>query len=99
MSRLTEYYHQYNDMNANMFADLVEKIIKKGVLSGEIESGQYVVIDDDGIYVGDDKDFDADVLYYAVPVDDIVDFSKVGDDDDFVDVSSVNFDHLITNVY
>ena len=55
---------------------LVKKVIYNAVKSGEAKSGDYFLLDDDGVYIGDSESFDDDVLFYAVKIDDVVDFSK-----------------------
>ena len=55
---------------------LVKKVIYNAVKSGEAKSGDYFLLDDDGVYIGDPESFDVDVLFYAVKIDDVVDFSK-----------------------
>ena len=55
---------------------LIKKVIYNAVKSGEAKSGDYFLLDDDGVYIGDPESFDADVLFYAVKIDDVVDFSK-----------------------
>ena len=44
---------------------LVKKVIYNAVKSGEAKSGDYFLLDDDGVYIGDPESFDADVLFYA----------------------------------
>jgi hypothetical protein len=72
---------------------LVKKVIYNAVKSGEAKSGDYFLLDDDGVYIGDPESFDADVLFYAVKIDDVVDFSKEHPEDyisfDNIDISQL----------
>ena len=43
---------------------LVKKVIYNAVKSGEAKSGDYFLLDDDGVYIGDPESFDVDVLFY-----------------------------------
>ena len=80
--------------SVNDVRDLVEKIIKKGVASGNILPGEYMVVDNDGIMIGDESDFDADVLLYAIKIDDIVDFN-----DGSVDLSGISDNELFHDIF
>jgi hypothetical protein len=72
---------------------LVKKVIYNAVKSGEAKSGDYFLLDDDGVYIGDPESFDADVLFYAVKIDDVVDFTKEHPEDyisfDNIDISQL----------
>ena len=70
------------------------RIIKKGVLSGDILPGEYMIVDEDGIMIGNEYDFDADVLLYAIRIDDVVDFSE-----GTVDLSDINDNELFHNIF
>ena len=72
---------------------LVKKVIYNAVKSGEAKSGDYFVLDDDGVYIGDPESFDADVLFYAIKIDDVVDFSKYHPED------HINFDNVDLSVF
>ena len=80
--------------SVNDVRDLVEKIIKKGVVSGNILPGEYMVVDNDGIMIGDESDFDADVLLYAIKIDDIVDFNEGS-----VDLSGISDNELFHDIF
>lgn len=98
MALISEGYSEYVDVTKEKAKSLIHNILYKGVLSGDINPGEYIVIDDDGIFIGDENDFDADVLYYAIPVDDIVDFSNVSDGYDFIDLSNVDIERILSNI-
>jgi hypothetical protein len=98
MALISEGYSEFVDMTKEKAKSLIHKILYKGVMSGEIKPGEYIVIDDDGVFVGNETDFDPDVLYYAIPVDDIVDFSNVSDGYDFVDLSNTDIDRILSNI-
>ena len=53
-------------------------------------------MDDDGVYIGDPESFDADVLFYAVKIDDVVDFSKVHPED-YISFDKVNINDIVHN--
>lgn len=74
--------------------DIIYRIIKKGVLSGDILPGEYMIVDEDGIMIGNEYDFDADVLLYAIRIDDVVDFSE-----GTVDLSDINDNELFHNIF
>ena len=57
----------------NVVISTIEKFLK----SGQISPDEYIMIEDDGITVGDEYDFDADALYYAIKADDIIDFDEM----------------------
>ena len=57
----------------NVVISTIEKFLK----SGHISPDEYIMIEDDGITVGDEYDFDADALYYAIKADDIIDFDEM----------------------
>lgn len=97
-------------MNDGMSADIelrstddvrriVENILRKGVLSGDVKPGEYMIVDEDGIMIGNESDFDADVLLYAIRIDDVVDFDNVSIHNDFVDLSDVKDSELFHNIF
>ena len=73
---------------------LVERIITDGVSSGKILPGEYMVVDNDGVMIGDESDFDSDVLLYAIKIDDVVDF-----DNGTVDMSSISNNELFHDIF
>ena len=72
---------------------LVKKVIYNAVKSGEAKSGDYFLLDDDGVYIGDPESFDADVLFYAVKIDDVVDFTKEHPED-YISFDNINISQL-----
>jgi len=72
---------------------LIEMILANGVKSGKILPGEYMIVDEDGVMIGDANDFDADVLLYAINIDDVVDFS-----DCTVDLSGIKDSELFHNI-
>ena len=44
------------------------------------------------------EDFDTDVLYYAIPIDDVVDFSNVSVNSDFIDLDNVDIERILKNI-
>ena len=68
------------------------------VKSGEAKSGDYFLLDDDGVYIGDPESFDADVLFYAVKIDDVVDFSKVHPEE-YISFDKVNINDIVHNFF
>lgn len=92
MGFLSEGYSEYIDVTKEKAKSLVYDVLYNGVLSGDISADEYMVIDDDGIYIGGENDFDPDVLCYAIPVNRIVDFSNVSDNSDFIDLSGLDID-------
>lgn len=79
--------------------DVIKNIITKAVLSGDIVPGEYMIVDEDGIMIGNESDFDADVLLYAVKIDDVVDFNNVNYNNDFVDLSGIKDSELFHNIF
>lgn len=78
---------------------IVTNVIRKGVLSGDIKPGEYMIVDEEGIMIGNEDDFDADVLLYAIKIDDVVDFRHVYPNVDFVDLSRVKDSELLHNIF
>lgn len=72
---------------------LVKNVIYNAVKSGEAKSGDYFLLDDDGVYIGDPESFDADVLFYAVKIDDVVDFTKEHPED-YISFDNINISQL-----
>lgn len=85
-----EGYSDYIDVSTEKAQDLIYKILKKETLNGNINRNEYIVIDDDGIFVGDDKDFDSDVLLFAIPATKVIDFDNISDEYDFIDMTEIN---------
>ena len=75
---------------------LIKKVIYNAVKSGEAKSGDYFLLDDDGVYIGDPESFDVDVLFYAVKIDDVVDFSK-DHPEDYISFDNINISDIIHN--
>jgi hypothetical protein len=98
MSLVSEGYSEFVEITKDKAKSIIYNILYKSVLSGDVKPGEYIVIDDDGIFIGDENDFDADVLYYAIPVNDIVDFSNVSDGSDFIDLSNVDIERILSNI-
>ena len=92
-------YEDIELRTADDVRDIVSGIIRKGVLSGDINPGEYMIVDDDGIMIGNESDFDADVLLYAIKIDDVVDFDNVSAEGDFVDLSGVGDSELFHNIF
>ena len=74
----------------------LKKVIYNAVKSGEAKPGDYFLLDDDGVYIGDPESFDADVLFYAVKIDDVVDFSKEHPED-YISFDDINVSDIIHN--
>ena len=75
---------------------LIKKVIYNAVKSGEAKSGDYFLLDDDGVYIGDPESFDVDVLFYAVKMDDVVDFSQEHPED-YINFDNINIRDIIHN--
>jgi len=75
---------------------LIKKVLYNAVKSGEAKSGDYFLFDDDGVYIGDPESFDNDVLFYAVKIDDVVDFSKEHPED-YISFDNININEIIHN--
>lgn len=98
MSLISEGYSEFVDVTKDKAKDIIYKVLYNSVLSGDVNPGEYMVIDDDGIFIGNESDFDSDVLLYAILVDDVVDFSKVSRSSDFIDFSKIDFDRILSNI-
>ena len=98
MALIPEGHSEYVEVTNDRAKSIIHNILYKGVLSGNINPGEYIVIDDDGIFIGDENDFDTDVMYYAIPVNDIVDFSNISDGSDFIDLSNVDIERILSNI-
>ena len=83
----------YNDR----FKPLIEGITN-AVLSNSIKQGEYFIVSDDGLFVGDQHDFDSDVLLNAIKIDDVVDFDNASPYNDFVDLTKVDNKKLLSNL-
>lgn len=98
MRLIDEEYSEYVDITEEKAKDIIYDILYDGVLAGAINPGEYMVIDDEGILIGDEEDFDTDVLYYAIPIDDVVDFSNVSVNSDFIDLDNVDIERILKNM-
>ena len=98
MQRLRDSYASEMDMTENTAMDFIQKIIKKAVLSNSIKQGEYFIVSDDGLFVGDQHDFDSDVLLNAIKIDDVVDFDNASPYNDFVDLTKVDNKKLLSNL-
>ena len=98
MRLIDEEYSEYVDITEEKAKDIIYDILYDGVLVGAINPGEYMVIDDEGILIGDEEDFDTDVLYYAIPIDDVVDFSNVSVNSDFIDLDNVDIERILKNM-
>ena len=98
MRLIDEEYSEYVDITEEKAKDIIYDILYDGVLAGAINPGEYMVIDDEGILIGDEEDFDTDVLYYAIPIDDVVDFSNVSVNSDFIDLDNVDIERILKNI-
>lgn len=98
MRLIDEEYSEYVDITEEKAKDIIYEILYDGVLAGAINPGEYMVIDDEGILIGDEEDFDTDVLYYAIPIDDVVDFSNVSVNSDFIDLDNVDIERILKNI-
>ena len=98
MRLIDEEYSEYVDITEEKAKDIIYDILYDGVLAGAINPGEYMVIDDEGILIGDEEDFDTDVLYYAIPIDDVVDFSNVSVNSDFIDLDNVGIERILKNI-
>ena len=98
MRLIDEEYSEYVDITEEKAKDIIYDILYDGVLAGAINPGEYMVIDDEGILIGDEEDFDTDVLYYAIPIDDVVDFSNVSVNSDFIDLDNVDIEKILKNI-
>ena len=84
------------EMSVDDILLLTKKVIYNAVKSGEAKSGDYFLLDDDGVYIGDPESFDVDVLFYAVKLDDVVDFSKEHPED-YISFDNINISDIIHN--
>jgi hypothetical protein len=98
MSLVSEGYSEFVEITKDKAKSIIYNILYKSVLSGDVKPGEYIVIDDDGIFIGNDSDFDADVLLYAIPVNDIVDFDNIEDGNDFIDFSNSDIDKILYHI-
>ena len=98
MKRLKESYAYEIDMTEDTAMDFIQKIIEKAVLSNAIKKGEYFIVSDDGLFVGDQHDFDSDVLLNAIKIDDVVDFDNASTYNDFVDLSKADKKKLLSNL-
>lgn len=98
MRLIDEEYSEYVDITEEKAKDIIYDILYDGVLAGAINPGEYMVIDDEGILIGDEEDFDTDVLYYAIPIDDVVDFSNVSVNSDFINLDNVDIERILKNI-
>ena len=98
MRLIDEEYSEYVDITEEKAKDIIYDILYDGVLACAINPGEYMVIDDEGILIGDEEDFDTDVLYYAIPIDDVVDFSNVSVNSDFIDLDNVDIERILKNI-
>ena len=89
----------YNDLEFRSMDDIkdfIYDVLKKAVLSGDVNPGEYIVMDDDSMLIGYASDFDSDVLMYATPVDSVVDFDTLDSGEDvFIDLSEINFEKFL----
>ena len=98
MSLISEGCSEFVEITKDKAKSIIYNILYKSVLSGDVKPGEYIVIDDDGIFIGNESDFDADVLLYAIPVNNVVDFDNIGTDKDFIDFSKSNLDKILSNI-
>jgi hypothetical protein len=98
MSLVSEGYSEFVEITKDKAKSIIYSILYKSVLSGDVNPGEYIVIDDDGIFIGNESDFDADVLLYAIPVNDIVDFDNIEDGNDFIDFSNSDIDKILYHI-
>lgn len=98
MSLVSEGYSEFVEITKDKAKSIIYKILYKSVLSGDVKPGEYIVIDDDGIFIGNESDFDADVLLYAIPVNDIVDFDNIEDGNDFIKLSNSEIDKILSHI-
>ena len=98
MSLVSEGYSEFVEITKDKAKSIIYNILYKSVLSGDVKPGEYIVIDDDGIFIGNESDFDADVLLYAIPVNDIVDFDNIEDGNDFIDFSNSDIDKILSHI-
>ena len=84
------------EMSIDNILLLIKKVLYNAVKSGEAKSGDYFLLDDDGVYIGDPESFDADVLFYAVKIDDVVDFSK-DHPEDYISFDNINISDIVRN--
>jgi hypothetical protein len=98
MSLVSEGYSEFVEITKDKVKSIIYNILYKSVLSGDVKPGEYIVIDDDGIFIGNESDFDADVLLYAIPVNDIVDFDNIEDGNDFIDLSNSDIDKILSHI-
>lgn len=98
MRLIDEEYSEYVDITEEKAKDIIYDILYDGVLAGAINPGEYMVIDDEGILIGNEEDFDTDVLYYAIPIDDVVDFSNVSVNSDFINLDNVDIERILKNI-
>lgn len=73
-----EGFHELITIDNEAYAlKTVISTIEKYIKSGDITPDEYIMIEDDGITVGDEYDFDADALHYAIKADDVIDFEEM----------------------
>lgn len=63
---------EFNTINDTI--KFIEKIIKHALLNNDVQPGDYLLLQDDGIVFGNENEFSDDALAFATKIDDIVDF-------------------------
>lgn len=73
MNNITEDYHEFINIDTE---DAAYKTVIKRLLTayrnGELEPGEWILIEDDGILIGKYDDFDADSIYNADEIETII---------------------------
>ena len=95
LNKLHETYEEFEIKSKSDVLNIIKNILIKGIHNNDIHPDEYVVIDDEGILIGKESDFDADVLAYATPVSDIIDFSKIDSNDDFINIDKINLNSIL----
>jgi hypothetical protein len=78
MNSIDEEFHELvNINNENDAYKIIIRTILSSAKKGELDPDKYLLIEDDGLIIGNYSDFDSDVLYYAIKADDVVDFDTL----------------------
>lgn len=74
MQTVNEEYHEFiNIYDEETAYNAVVRSLVSAAKTGEIKPGQRILIEEDGIIIGEYRDFDADSLYNADRVEEIID--------------------------
>ena len=93
-----EGHSEFIEMTKDQALSIIYNILRKAALNNELNPNEYMVIDDDGVFIGNESDFDSDVLLYAIQLKDIIDFDNISKDADFIDLSRNDIDKILSNI-